>query len=276
MTQPQVDFKEAIFALFIGRSASGKSAAAASFPGRFLEIDFDGRANGILNAINQGWLKQDKIDIKKFATFEGLQTVIDYLNSLYLEMRNLTVSYKSIDVASLYSLCRFFEASSMMAPRSESKGIIRGLSAITEPFDYKFESQMAHRVMDFLRAFTCNVTMSAHVLNQYGKKAGAPQYTPAEIIGEKLNITANLGESILALFNDVYKFDKEIEAGKEKFTVEFSTEICRNSYGLPPGKFNITRKPFYPFLVEKIMQVRNGIEVKPDSTATKQLFNFGG
>ncbi|MEK6878919.1 MAG: hypothetical protein AABY22_04890, partial [Nanoarchaeota archaeon] len=55
-------FNEFIFALFIGRSKSGKSAAAASFPKPFKELDFDLRANGIKNAIQQGWLSGDDID----------------------------------------------------------------------------------------------------------------------------------------------------------------------------------------------------------------------
>ncbi len=269
-------FKEFIFALFIGRSASGKSAAAASFPGRFLELDFDLRANGIINAINQGWLKQDKMDIHRFDPFDGYAKVLEYMNHLHLGTHNNTFNYKSIDMASLGAVCRLLTVQSFMSPRGQDKNIRLLTAATSDPSDYKFESQNCHRLFDFLRTFPCNVTVACHIINQWGKKPGSPEYAPAGIIGEKLSITANLGESILGIFNDVYKFTKETSAGAEKFYVEFSTEIARNSYGIPPGKFDITRKEFYPFLVNLILKVRNGEAIKPDQTETNSIFNFGG
>jgi len=269
------DFKEYIFALFIGQSGSGKSAAAASFPGRLLEHDFDLRANGILNAIRQGWLKQDKIDIERYDPFDGIQPVFDKLNFLHLGTKNGTFQYKSMDVGGLGSICRLLTVQSFMQPRA--KGTTRLLSPATqEPGDYKFEAQNCHRIFDFFRTFPCHVTVSCHIIDKYGKRPGAAEYAPSEIIGEKLNLTANLGASILGIFNDVYKFTKEVTSGKEKFYVEFSTELARNSYGLPCGKFDITEKEFYPFLVNLIMRIRNGETIKPDETKSSSIFNIGG
>ncbi len=274
-TSETKEFKEFIFALLIGQSGSGKSVAGASFPGRLLEHDFDLRANGIVNAINQGWLKQDKIDIHRYDPFDGLQRVLDYLNQLHLGISNNTFSYKSMDVGSLSSICRLLTVSSFMQPRPS--GGIRLLTPVTtDPSDYKFESQNCHRIFDFFRTFPCHVTVSAHIIEKYGKRPGAAEYAAAEVIGEKLNLTANLGASIIGIFNDVYKFTKEVSAGAERFYVEFSTEIARNSYGIPPGKFDITRKEFYPFLVELILKVRNGETPKADRTETSSMFNFGG
>ena len=55
----QMNPNEYLFAIFAGRSGSGKSAAAASMPKPLAEEDYDIRSNGIVNAIQQGWLKAE-------------------------------------------------------------------------------------------------------------------------------------------------------------------------------------------------------------------------
>src|SRR5206468_2290014 len=105
-----------------------------------------------------------------------------------------TFNYKSIDVASLGAVCRLLNVAAFMQPRGKAGDIRLLTPAVTSPDDFKFEQQNAHKMFDFLRTFPCNITVACHVLNQYGKRPGSPEYTPAEIIGEKLNLTANLGE----------------------------------------------------------------------------------
>lgn len=261
--------EEKLFALFIGRSGSGKTVAAASMPKPLNELDFDLRANGIVNAISQGWLKGDDIDIERFDPFKGFIPVQEYLNKLYTFANLRQLSYKSIDVGSITSLVRLLDLASLNAPNMGHLNIA-GL-AMTGPADYKFESQSLHKIIDFLRVLPCNVTISAHIIDKYGKRAGAKEMDPQIIVGEKLTITANLAENVLAMFNDVYKFTKELTNGKETYYVEFNSEIAKNSFGVPPGRFEITRKNFYEFFQETITAVKAGTLKPPTTTSTNFL-----
>lgn len=255
MSSPEPQFK--LFAMFIGRSGSGKSAAAASMPKPFEELDFDLRANGIRNCIDQGWLNPEGISFKQFDPFGGYLQIEQYLNLKYTLFKSRQFNQASIDVGSLYSMLRLLELTSLNNPVGANQLNISGLS-MTGPADYKFESQAACKIMDFLRVLPCHITVAGHIVERYGKPPGADKYAPSIPIGEKLTITANLGESILAMFNDVYRFEKVIAGAEEKFYVEFSTDVAKNSFGIPPGKFDITRKEFWPYFVELVRSLKEG------------------
>ena len=196
-----------IFALFIGRSSSGKTVAAASMPKPLEEIDTDLRANGIVNAIEQGWLDSTDINITQFDPFKGYIPIQEHLNLLYTMTITKQLRIKSIDIGSGTSLVRLLNLSTLNIPKG-TPGIghlnLAGLT-MTGPADYKFESQAFHKIVDYLRVLPCNITMSAHIVDKYGKAPGAKETDPQVIIGEKLTLgTANLAENILAMFNDVY------------------------------------------------------------------------
>lgn len=262
MSQNDTNFK--LFAMFIGRSGSGKSAAAASLPKPMEELDFDLRANGIRNCIQQGWLKIEEgkdIVFKQFDPFKGYLQVEQYLNLKYVMVGAKQFNLASMDIGSLTSLVRLLDLTSLASVGADGKNNhlnIGGLT-MTGPADYKFESAACHKIMDFLRVLPCHVTISAHIVNQYGKAPGAKNdYAPSVIIGEKLTITANLGENILAMFNDVYKFSKEMINGTPHFFVEFSSEIAKNTFNLPAGKFDVTQREFWPYFLELIEKSKLG------------------
>lgn len=257
-----------LFAMFIGRSKSGKTVAAASMPKPMQELDFDLRANGIVNAIKQGWLDGKDIDIQQFDPFKGFIPVQDHLNNLYLfsKLPGGYFQYKSIDIGSGTSLIRLLDLSTLNLP-ANTAGIghlnLAGLS-VTGPADYKFESQAMHKIMDYLRTLPCHITISAHIVDKFGKKPGAKEMDPQIIIGERLTLgTANLAENILAVFNDVYKFTKEMVNGQEKYYVEFNSEIAANTFGIPPGRFDITRKSFWEEFQRIIKEVKEGTLKSP-------------
>lgn len=281
MNLKEYKMQERIFALFVGQSGSGKSDAAASFPWPFHEMDFDLRANGIVAAINQGWLctnrSLDDIDIKQFDPLGGWVQVQNHLNDLRGLFRNGVLKTQTIDIGSLTSMTRLFKTTAVLTPLNDKAGgghfNLAGLS-MTGPSDYNFEAQATHAVFDFLKGFPCHVICSAHIIDKWGKPPGAKEISANEVIGEKLSITDKLGANVLTYFNDVYRFSKAIVGGQEKFFVEFSTEMAKNSFGLPPGKFDITRKEFYPFLQDLIQKVKAGEAIKPNGTPTGNLLTF--
>lgn len=259
-----------IFALFIGRSSSGKTVAAASMPKPLEEIDCDLRANGIVNAIQQGWLSGDGINITQFDPFKGYIQIEKHLNTMYTLAAARQLTVKSIDIGSGTSLVRLLDLSTLNLP-ANTVGIghltLAGLT-MTGPADYKFESQAFHKIIDFLRVLPCNITMSAHIVDKYGKRPGAKETDPQVVIGEKLTLgTANLAENILAVFNDVYKFTKKMVNGEDKYYVEFCTEIARNSFGIPPGEHDITKKNFWEYFQNVVKEIREGTFKKPAQIA---------
>lgn len=263
-----------LFALFIGRSGSGKTVAAASLPKPLQELDFDIRANGIINAVQQGWLSDKDIDIVQFDPFKGYIIVEQHLNLLYTLAQSRQMNFKSIDIGSATSLIRLLNLTTLNLPKN-TPGIGHinlGSLALTGPADYKFETQSAHKIFDFLRILPCNVTVSAHIVDKYGKLPGAKEMDSQVIIGEKLTLgTANLAENILAMFNDVYKFNKKIINNEDRYFVEFNTEIARNSFGIPTGEFDITKKPFWTFFQNLIKSIKDGSFKK----SVTQISNFG-
>jgi len=261
-----------LFALFIGRSGSGKTIAAASLPKPLQELDFDIRANGLINAVNQGWLDDKDIDIKQFDPLKGWLQVQNHLEILYNLYISKQFNYKSIDIGSLTSLSRLLELTSL---NTKDKGIghlnLAGLT-MTGYQDYRFETQAFHRIIDYIRIFPCNITISGHIIDKYGKKAGAKEADPSTIIGEKLTLSANIAENILACFNDVYRFSKEIIGTEDKYFIEFNTEIAKNRFGIAPGKFDITQKSFWNFCQELVASIKNETFKPP----TQQNQNSGG
>lgn len=237
---------ERLFALFIGRSGSGKSAAASSFAHPYHELDFDLRAGGILDWAKKGKVDGNTITVQQFKPQGGWAPVDKHLEELRAKITAGTFNIKTIGLGSVTNMTRLFNITSVrlkggMPNRNQIN--IDGF-ALTDGSDYKFEAQATHAVFDYLRVFPCNVIATAHIAEKWGKRPSAGRFDPAEILGEKLTITAQLGENIQTYFDNVFRFSKEIIKNKVTYFVEFATDIAKNSYGLPPGRFDITDKNF--------------------------------
>jgi hypothetical protein len=264
--------EERIFAIFAGRSGSGKTVAGASLPRPLEEIDCDLRANGLINAIRQGIVDDKDISITQIDPFKGYLELERHLNLLYTKITARQFNLKSIDIGSATSLIRLLNLSTLNLPQG-TIGIghinLAGLS-MTGPADYKFESQAAHKIIDFLRVMPCNVTLSAHIIDRYGKAPNAKDTDPQVVIGEKLTLgTANLAENILAMFNDVYVFTKRIINNEDRYFVNFNTEMAKNTFGIPPGEHDITKKNFWEFFQKLVKSIKEGTFVSFDPKATK-------
>lgn len=264
-TQYKSDLR--IIALLVGRSGDGKSYAGASFPHPFLEIDPDLRFGGISNAINQGILHDPAgIDYEQFSPTSGwpkLEKLIEQLDSDRITNK---FKYKSIGVGSVTSLSRMalnfskqFQSGKMIGPKDKDGNKLRdsSLIRIAGPSDYNVEASAVHDFFDHLRTYPCNILVTGHTVNKWGKeKDDVGDFQPAEVIGEKLSIRDNLGENIQSYFDNVWRFSRRLEGGELKFYVEFATDLAKNGFGIPPGAYDITNKEFYPFLLELITKHR--------------------
>jgi hypothetical protein len=139
---------------------------------------------------------------------------------------------------------------------------------ISGPGDFNFEVSGMKQLVDIMHGFPCNFILSAHILDKYGKPRPRPGmsqseidalvYAPNEIVGEKLNLRDQVGETLLSCFSNVFRFSRESVGGKLKFYVEFASEICGNAFGIPPGVHDITGKNFYNYLQDLIKKIKEG------------------
>lgn len=246
------------FGLFVGRSGDGKSAAADGFPGKVLDLDFDNRFVGVANAGRQGLLELKNIDYETYNPRGGWDPVDKRLTALDLQrFSGGMFPYKTITINSLTALTRLFVNASHNLQGGRKLGSLR----ISGPADFNFEATATHQVFDFLRSWPCNIIATAHIVSRYGKpekefdKDGnwINQYDSPEIIGEKLSLRDNLGENIVSYFNDVYRFSREQVKDEIRYFVEFaSMDLARNSFGIKPGKHDITGKNFYQYFTELV------------------------
>lgn len=255
-----------IFALFVGRSGDGKSVAADSLPGKVLDLDFDYRFRGVANAGRLGILDLKNIDYEQFNPRGGWEAVDTKLTSLDLQrLSGMGFPYKTVTVNSITSLTRLLVNASHKAQGGRTLGKLR----ISGPADYNFEAAGTHQVFDFLRSWPCNIVATAHIIDRYGKPPKefdaqgnwSNQYESNVVIGEKLSVRDNLGENIMSYFDDIYRFSRAEEGNQIKFYVEFAGDIARNSYGIPPGKHDITGKNFYQFLTQLVESRKEALVV---------------
>jgi len=256
-----------IFALFVGRSGDGKTVAADGFPGKVLDLDFDFRFRGVANAGRLGLLELKNIDYEQFNPRGGWDPVDQRLTALdMLRLSGGMFPYKTITVNSITSLTRLFVNASHKLQGGRKLGSLR----ISGPADFNFEATATHQVFDFLRSWPCNIIATAHIIDKYGKpekefdKDGnwINQYEQNVVVGEKLSVRDNLGENIMSYFDDIYRFSRDEEKGEIRYFVEFAaSDLARNSYGIKPGKHDITGKNFYQYFSELVAKQNQSLAV---------------
>ncbi len=258
------------FGLFVGRSGDGKSAAEDSFPKKLLEIDFDLRFGGISAALKQGWLHGEaEIEYQQFSPIGGWLPVEKLCTQLDAYRLAGNFPYKTLGVGSLTSLARLllnfshgFQKGKFIGPENKKSDSNEGQIRMSGPGDFNLEATGVHQFFDHLRTYPCNVIVTAHIVDKWGRiKTDENPFPPSEIIGEKLSIRDNLGENVQSYFDNVFRFSRELIGVNMKYFVEFSTDLAKNSYGITPGKHDITNKEFYPFLQELIEKYNGKVMV---------------
>lgn len=243
------------FGMFVGRSKSGKTVAAASFPKPMIILDGDLRAAGILGG--KSFLRDlDQIEIKQFPPNRGFSDMEKEIEMIKIMIEGRQSNVKTIVLDSLTSTTRMF----INDAHQISKGRLVGKLRMSGPADYGYESEASYQIFDYLRTIPVNIIISAHIVDIFGKLNPDDEYSDRGKIGEKLSIRDKIGENIQIYFGEVYKFSKEEDIqGKVKHFVQFRSEIAGTCFPeLPDGKVDITRVNFYDMWSKTI---KGGIDV---------------
>lgn len=236
--------------LFVGPSKNGKTVAACSFPGPIKVMDFDGRIAGILGA---PWIDKSQVDYDYYPPRVGssdkptYEKVNDDLELLLVNARNGTNKYKTLIVDSLTSAAFAMLCDAIPLTHQKGKGKSIGTLKMPDPGDYGFEAINISNLLACLRSIPgMNVIVSAHVIDKYGRANPEDAYSEKVVVGEKLSLRDKIAENSGIYFNNCFRFDKEMLGEREKYTVQFRSEIAGTSLAnLPNGKHDITGKNFY-------------------------------
>lgn len=253
------DFR--FMALFVGPKHGGKTCAAASFPQPINFFDFDGRIRGILGA---PWIKREKITYDSFPPKEiGLVERIDKLLTAQQIMAGTPQFDLQTEVLdSLTSETYAMLTQGIQTTHSgknkdgEIRGRFLGSVAMAGPEEYGFEAQTTYDILSALRTIPIpNVICTAHIVEKFGKENPNDKYSPTIVVGEKLSLRDKIGANIGIYFDHIFRFDRKMIGGKERFFVQFRGDLACTSYSqLPPGEFDITGKSFYEFMTEMIQK----------------------
>lgn len=245
--------------LFIGRSGSGKSAAAFSFPHPIKVLDLDGRIRGGLTS----WINREGMDYESYprkfnknmpeSIFQKLNSDLE---SIYVQAQVGQCPYKTLVLDSITAETINFLLDAIPLTHAQNKGRSLGPLALAGPEDYKFQSTGTMQVLAFLRSLPIpNIVVTAHVVNRWGKPLGADPNAIVEnvILGEQLSLTDKLAENIPTYFDHIFKFEKYDSGSRVSHRVQFQGELARSAYPeLGYGWADITNQDFYKLMMSRV------------------------
>jgi len=278
--------EERFIGAFVSESANGKSAGAASFPKPYLQIDFDGRFDGVWGAFkeNGGYLEEgnDKVFFERFYPSEGIDKFIIWLRENKIKAANRQFPYKTVELASMTKLVAAIKQQGLEKMGGHE---IVGEVTLPGPKDYKLEINSINMIYEDLIALKCNIIFSVHIIQKWGKPKPIydsrgnilNQYAPNEVIGEKLLLRDEVAEGFKSGFSNIFRFEREVINGKMFYFVEFAnTDFAKNAFGIPPGKFDITGKPFHKFYIDLIEKKKAGVDLTTLQYRFKNTSILGG
>lgn len=246
--------------LFAGKSSSGKSAAAASFAeeGPLEIMDINRRAKGILGCVQYAHL-YEKINV--WRTPDNANDLYDSIASQLeihlLKSKTNQLGFKTLVLEEITVLAELMILSSIKLRTGDSKGHkIRGKHEFAAPDDYNYVSSVLRQIFyEYLLPLRCNIIVTAWIVDEYSPNPDSP-YLPSVISGQVINTTRKLTQTIPGMFDEVWLFEKEEEAGtkKPKHKVYFQSALARTT--IPAlqkiGSLDITGKHFYNTIKEII------------------------
>ena len=255
-------------ALFVGPKNSGKSSQAATFiPDNPNELeyyfDFDDRMNGVIDTAKKyGFIDLNRIFFdtyppKKLVKLnpDGTDSLAERVNKKLDEfMGQVVASQLAFGTVIWDSMTAFNNAlvqEAIPLTHAGGKGRKIGAVAMTSGQEYGYESISTYGVINCLKSLPIqNLIVTAHVVDKYGKekhyddegKEITNDYEENVVIGEKLSLRDKIAANIGIHFDHIWRFDRKMLGGMEKFSVEFRGDLACTSYNELPNRIDITGK----------------------------------
>jgi len=236
--------------LFIGRSGTGKTSAACSYPKPVEVWDFDGRIRGVLGC---PWIPTKDIIYEYFPPKEPgmilrIMKKVDTMQQLAVA-RQLAIKTLVVDSLTAETFAMLCQAKPLLAGdiAKDTKGKRISGYRMTGPEEYSFEADTTYNLLASLRSISgINLIVTAHVVARFGKENPDDPFSNSIEVGEKLSVRDKIGENVQIYFDNVFRFDKQMSGQTDKHSVRFRGDLCRSVLpGLPNGDIDITNKNFY-------------------------------
>lgn len=232
--------------LFVGGQGSGKTVAAASFPGPVLFFDFDGRMAPVKRFYPQ------RRDIEYYTVGvdvpPGRTDVIDYKEfQSRFEMLQNRCDWKTIVVDSITSLTLTVIRYQLNKKGVRGKRLVDIIKVPTWD-EFNGECQEVCAIIEIAKILPAHVIFTAHPVDK-------TEILPGDVVKKTQSITAfgNKTPSFVPnYFDEIYSFTKESNGAGEPVkriatTLAGEQILCKTALPLPP-RIEFTDKPFFNIL----------------------------
>lgn len=255
--------------LFIGPNGCGKTIAAASWPGRTMIYDFDGRVRPIrffypnrkdIEYITVGAVKDSRnpsvIGFKEWCDdFEDLQDRCDYDNIIVDSVTSLTAT------AVMFQLG--------MKGEGQGKKVAGGIKVPTWD-EFNGETSVMHQILEVAKILPCNVIFTAHPIAK--SELGADGKTMRR--HNSIACFGNKTPSIVpGFFDEIYTFSVEPpdapgDPAKRYITTQPNgVDVGKSALPLP-RIIEITNKPLFGIIQSHLATHNLKLQEKIDATTT--------
>lgn len=235
--------------LFVGKSGSGKTGAACSFPGPVENWDFDGRIRGLLGC---PWVDRSRVNYESFPPKAPgmIKRLMDKVDSMIAMSTQGQLHIKTLIVDSLTAetFAMLCQAKPLVQSEKDADKKGKRISGyrMTGPEEYGFEADTTYNLLASLRSIPgLNLIVTAHLIDRYDKEDPDDPFSNSVVVGEKLSVRDKIGENIQIYFDHIFKFEKKLEGQTDKHYVRFKGDLARTSYQLPEGRVEVTGVNFY-------------------------------
>jgi AAA domain len=252
-------YEKYIRALLVGPTGRGKTIAAASWPGKTLDVDFDGRHKPIIDwypeRVKAGDYSVETVSPQNFWTvfkplIDNICKYNPYQNIIIDGITSLSTTTVVMQMLIKGSFKNWFGVKETSGDKEEGKGskITAGGVMVPGWDEFNGEAMIISTLLETLKSLKCNLFVTAHPVSRTAiDKKKTTKYTSITTFGPKI-------ESIIpTYFDEVWFFDYKVDTdsqGKEiirrtVYTVPSEDYFEAKSSLKLPKEIDITDKNLY-------------------------------
>lgn len=253
--------------LFVGVNGTGKTIAAASFPGQGLILDWDGRVDPVKLFYPEKRVEYHTIGLEG-DTRPGVLGFTEGMKKIEDLQDRCPYDWVAFDSYTSYSAVAILH---QMGVHSADVKRTKGGLAIPDWDEYKGETGVMLQILEILKILPCHVIVTAHPVSsaKTTKQTGSTNDILASMIkGSSLATYGWKTVSILPnYFNEMYYFYNEAsnqigqKVDRKIQTVAAGEIVAKTALPLPPT-MDVTDKPFYNVLQAHLQNHAVKVETK--------------
>lgn len=260
-----IQMGHAMMSLFTGINGSGKTVAAASYPGPMYFFDFDGRMAPVLKMF------PDRKDIF-YDTYLSFEVANKKMKSWMKDGPELAPTgqpYKTIVADSLTTVSKTIIRDNKKLLRPGGNKNQKGTIQIAEIEDYNYEVSGLEDLLSFLKTmqedFKMNAILTAHLIAWDAAVPGTIGKT--EVKTQILTAGKKVAPYVPCVFDECYYFETESSSEgvrRYAYTSDFAGNSAKTALPLP-YRIDFTDKSFYNELEKALAEQGISLDQTPAS-----------